>query len=143
MHYSDSNHPFIVHSHMKGIRLLQFSDELENQIKSCILRLFFTQVKHILIGNGCLQHGMMFRIDQLPLLERIKVGNDSMNCCLNDQPGGYCQITNCPKLTRIAIGNYSFWNTTRLELANLPALISLKLGSGCFFHSSTFTLMSM
>ena len=133
--------PYIVHSQMKNIRLQKMVPEIENQIKSCTLSQFFDQVKQIIIGNNCLQHRISFCIDQLMLLETIKIGNDSMNSCLTDQPGGCCQIRNCPNLKRISIGNYSFWNTMILELANLPSLISLKLGSGCFYHSPSFSLI--
>ena len=141
MNACNSQQPYIVHSQRKEIRWLKLVADIENQINSCVLYQFFGQVKQIIIGNSCLQHGMMFCVDQFDSLEMIRIGCDSMNSCLTEQPAGRCEITNCPKLKRISIGNYSFWNTTMLELSNLPSLVSLKLGSGCFYHSPVFALI--
>ena len=52
-----------------------------------------------------------------------------------ENASGNCQITNCPNLRQIEIGNKSFRNYKSFEIANVNSLQSVVIGNSCFYYS--------
>lgn len=101
---------------------------------SCKLRSTFNPppllLRSIEIGDNCFSSVTKFQIEGLYNLESLRIGK---NTCTKES--GYkdhlslFHILNCDKLKIIRIDNNSFRHYHKFELRNLPALVSISLGS--------------
>ena len=97
-------------------------------------------VNDLIIGDSNFQNVGNFQIDGLDQLTSLKIGKNSFtknkNSHGNDSSRSF-HILNCIELQSIEIDNYSFSDYGgEFELKNLPSLISIKMGSYNFHHSS-------
>ena len=97
-------------------------------------------VNNLIIGDSNFQNVRNFQIDGLDQLTSLKIGKNSFtknkNSYGNDSSRSF-HILNCIELKSIEIDNYSFSDYGgEFELKNLPSLISIKMGSYNFHHSS-------
>ena len=97
-------------------------------------------VNDLIIGDSNFQNVGNFQIDGLDQLTSLKIGKNSFtknkNSYGNDSSRSF-HILNCIELQSIEIDNYSFSDYGgEFELKNLPSLISIKMGSYNFHHSS-------
>ena len=97
-------------------------------------------VNDLIIGDSNFQNVGNFQIDGLDQLTSLKIGKNSFtknkNSYGNDSSRSF-HISNCIELQSIEIDNYSFSDYGgEFELKNLPSLISIKMGSYNFHHSS-------
>ena len=97
-------------------------------------------VNDLIIGDSNFQNVGNFQIDGLDQLTSLKIGKNSFtknkNSHGNDSSRSF-HILNCIELKSIEIDNYSFSDYGgEFELKNLPSLISIKMGSYNFHHSS-------
>ena len=97
-------------------------------------------VNDLIIGDSNFQNVGNFQIDGLDQLTSLKIGKNSFtknkNSYGNDSSRSF-HILNCIELKSIEIDNYSFSDYGgEFELKNLPSLISIKMGSYNFHHSS-------
>ena len=97
-------------------------------------------VTNLIIGDSNFQNVRNFQIDGLDQLTSLKIGKNSFtknkNSHGNDSSRSF-HILNCIELKSIEIDNYSFSDYSgEFELKNLPSLISIKMGSYNFHHSS-------
>ena len=93
------------------------------------------QLKRIEIGNDCFHHVRKFVIDSLPSLESVKIGDMCFRIDGKERDDGYFQITNCPNLRQLEIGDESFADFTSFELSNLNSLQSIKFDDYCFEYA--------
>ena len=110
-------------------------------------------VNDLIIGDSNFQNVGNFQIDGLDQLTSLKIGKNSFtknkNSHGNDSSRSFhisncielqsieIHISNCIELQSIEIDNYSFSDYGgEFELKNLPSLISIKMGSYNFHHSS-------
>ena len=74
-------------------------------------------------------------LDGLESLESVKIGEDCFRIDREKRDDGICQITNCPNLTQLEIGNDSFEDFKSFELSNLNSIQSIKFGNRCFNYA--------
>ena len=112
---------------------------IPNSSKMCMDLSKFTRLKRIEIGNQCFQHVREFVIDGLESLESVKIGGYCFEIG-EERDDGVCQITNCPNLRQLEIGNHSFEDFNSFELSNVNSLQSIKFGNWCFEYAEDFSL---
>ena len=95
----------------------------------------FRRLKRIEIGYECFKHVREFVIDGLESLESVKIGGRCFTIYGNERDDGICRITNCPNLTKLKIGNCSFFDFKSLKLFNLNSIQSIKFGGHCFKYA--------
>ena len=92
----------------------------------------FNNLKSIEIGDNSFSIVRLFRIDRLPRLTSLKIGNSSFTQERKDGGRDYDKsfhILNCGSLRSIDIGRYSFSDFAgQFELYNLPVLRSIEIG---------------
>ena len=97
-------------------------------------------VNDLIIGDSNFQNVGNFQIDGLDQLTSLKIGKNSFTKNKNSHGNDFSRsfhILNCIELQSIEIDNYSFSDYGgEFELKNLPSLISIKMGSYNFHHSS-------
>ena len=120
-----------------------------NGISSCgnTARLDFSplliRLKRIEIGDNCsFQTVDGFRIDGLPSLERVEVGRKCFDNW-DEWEKWTCEITGCPKISHLSIGNESFSKCTSFELSNLNSLQSIEFGEQCFQSTYCCTINNL
>ena len=93
-------------------------------------------LKRIEIGKECFHYVREFVIDGLESLESVKIGERCFRIEeWNERVDGVCRITNCPNLTQLEIGNWSFEDFKSFELSNLNSLQSIQFGWECFQYA--------
>ena len=107
----------------------------------------FDILKQIVIADNSLHDVRLFEMNGLRELKSIVVGNS----CFTVTRGWngpitnttYCvfQVTNCPKLQSIQIGDKSFSDFDSFVLRNLPSLQSISMDDACFVHVPLFALI--
>ena len=97
-------------------------------------------LKRIEIGNECFNHVREFAIDGLERVESVKIGEECFRISWNERDDGVCQITNCPNLRQLEIGDISFEDFKSFELSNLNSIQSIKFGNGCFRYADDLSL---
>ena len=102
------------------------------------------RVKRIEIGSNCFQNVCGFVIDGLKRLESVKIGEDCFRInntwfgrfVLNEREIGIFQISNCPNLSELGIGDYSFYSFKLFKLFNVNSLKSINFGEYCFRNAN-------
>ena len=94
----------------------------------------FHQIKSITIGSYGFNHVREFVIDGLESLESVTIGKKCFRID-DERDDGICRITNCPNLSQLEIGNWSFQDFKSFELSNLNSIQSIKFGDICFLYA--------
>ena len=102
-----------------------------------------SNLKRIVIGDGCFKCVRLFELDGLNELESVVIGEWSFKISDKERTDGECRIVNCPKLKSIQIGNGSFIDYRSFELNNLPSLESIDIGDKCFGYALSFSLIGL
>ena len=110
-----------------------------------------SHLRSIYIGDECFSHVQRFVIDNLQSLTTVKIGTNSFTKKLNgweENKSRSFKIANCPNLTSITIGQYSFSDYGgEFELASLPRLESFYIGvfdkESWNFSCSSFVLRDL
>ena len=95
----------------------------------------FNQLKSITIGNYCFKNVREFVLDGLESLESVIIGEKCFRISDDERNDGVCQITNCPNLRQLEIGDWSFVDFQSFELSNLNSIQSIKLDWNCFYYA--------
>ena len=91
-----------------------------------------TSMRDIVIGDGSLTKVRQLELDGLSELESIVIGGSCFKVGSTLRSDGSFEITNCPKLRSIQIGEYSFEDYLSFEMSNLPLLESIQIKRTCF-----------
>ena len=92
----------------------------------------FHQLISITIGNGCFKNVCVFVLDGLESLESVKIGGKCFRISDDERDDGVCQITNCPNLRQLEIGDYCFQHVREFVIDGLDNLESVQIGGSCF-----------
>ena len=92
----------------------------------------FNRLRRIEIGNDCFEKVREFVLDGLEKLESVKIGEECFRMSDEERDDGVCRITNCPNLTQLEIGNWSFRDFKQFELSKVNSLQSIQFGDFCF-----------
>ena len=95
----------------------------------------FIQIKSITTGDHCVQHVREFVIDGLESLESVKIGGKCFRIGEEERDDGVCQITNCPNLRQLEIGDNSFEDFKSFEISNVNSIQSINFGEYCFEYA--------
>ena len=95
----------------------------------------FCYLKSIMIGIHCFKNVREFIIDNLPNLELVRIGEDCFRIGEEERDDGLCQITNCPSLRQLEIGDNSFQDFKSFELSNVDSLQSIIFGRLSFKYA--------
>ena len=87
----------------------------------------FIRLKKIEIGNKCFKNVREFVINGLERLEIVMIGKMCCKMPTECSSDGVFQITNCPNLRQLEIGNESFEDFHHFELSNVNSLQSIQL----------------
>ena len=98
------------------------------------------RLKRIEIGDECFKHVREFVIDGLESLESVKIGEYCFRIDGGERDDGVCQITNCPNLRQLEIGDWSFADFKSFEISHLNSLQSINFGDYCFWYAEDFSL---
>lgn len=109
----------------------------------------YTQLKQIIIGDNCCSRVKSFELRHLPLLEVLRIGDNSFT----ESPNGVGKenksfsIVDCSSLNTITIGCFSFSDFGEFNLEDVDKLQYLTIGNrrkkSCNFYHASFVLMSM
>ena len=88
-------------------------------------------LEQIHIGDKCFKCVKVLKIDSFLRLDTLEIGESSFTA----QPSSYgidvsrhFALTNCPRMRKLVIGNYSFSDYPDCTLSNLPSLESIAIG---------------
>ena len=95
-------------------------------------------LKFIKIGKKCFEYINSFRLENLPCLESIAIGDDSLGS--NENAGGQFSISKCPNLQSIKLGKNCFKYYSTFNISELPSLTSIHFGESCFQYCAEFEL---
>ena len=124
---------------VENLYLCGYGNDEENLTELDFPSFGFTQLQSITIGNHCFQNVRAFVLDGLEKLESVKIGSQCFNISsLCDD--GICRITNCPNLTQLEIGDWSFEDFKLFKLSNVNSLQSIQFGDNCFPYAETCIL---
>ena len=92
----------------------------------------FSKMEELKIGDYDFECVKEFYLDGNKNLKLIEIGKNRFTSTLNGN--GFdelrlFQITNCPELESIEIGDYSFSDYNEFELRNLSRLSTIKIGN--------------
>ena len=73
-------------------------------------------------------------------MESVKIGKECFRIGDKERDDGVCQITNCPNLCQLEIGDYSFEYFKSFKLSNLNSIQFIKFGDWCFEYVDNFSL---
>ena len=100
----------------------------------------YYQLKSITIGANGFNRVRNYIVDGLESLEIVKIGVECFRISDDERNDGVCQITNCPNLRQLEIGDWSFEDFKSFEISNLNSLQSIKFGGYCFRYAEGFSL---
>ena len=107
-------------------------------------------LRRIGIGNNTFRRVREFELNGLKELESVVIGQKSFTYAKTDsavssskRTDGSYRILNCPKLTSIQIGDYSFSDYHSIDLHNLPSLESIDIGKSGFYNTPSFSLTGL
>ena len=118
---------------VEHLYLYGFSDYVKNKL--IFSNNSFPQLESLTIGHSCFQHVREFVLDGLTGLESVKIGEYCFRISGNERYDGVCQITNCPNLRQLEIGDHSFEYFKSFEISNLNSLQSINFGEYCFEYA--------
>ena len=113
---------------------------VDEEYKALHFSPLLARLKRIEIGKKCFQNVREFVIDGLKSLESVKIGCNCFRVGDKEHDYGICRITNCPNLTQLEIGDWSFEDFKSFELSNLNSLQSIMFGGYCFRYAEGFSL---
>ena len=104
----------------------------------------------VMIGSNCFGTVREFELNGLKELESVVIGQKSFTYAKTDsavssstRTDGSYRILNCPKLTLIQVGDYSFSDYYQsFELRSLPSLQSIDIGQKKFYWTASVSLTS-
>ena len=100
----------------------------------------FNQLRFITISSNSFKNVREFVLDGLEKLESVKIGWGNFRISDEEREDGICQITNCPNLRELDIGNASFGYFKKFELSNVNSLQSIQFGDECFEYADNCIL---
>ena len=131
-------------SYPRGIEIIVIPDNSRNENNRVISKILnlseFKQLKKIKIGKNCFQYVREFVLDGLEKLKSVKIGENCFKISDKERDDGVCRIANCPNLTQLEIGYYSFKYFNKFELSNVNSLQSIQFGGGCFRYAENCIL---
>ena len=103
----------------------------------------FPYLKRIEIGDNCFKHIRALLLDELCSLESVKIGEKCFRVGNRLEMDGVFQLTNCPNLRQLEIGNKSFRFFKSFKLSNTNSLQYLIFGDYLFQHTRKLVLDSL
>ena len=149
-----NNEPYSCEPNSKLIdnhaELLCIPNNAFNSMTSFMSLNYFYTLKQVVIGYSCFRSVRSFSLDGVTGLESIVIESGSFTMVHAEhadmgyqQKGGILQIVNCPKLTTLQIGDWSFVDYHSFVIRQLPALQSLQIGCHCFCGVQSFSLIGL
>ena len=121
-----------------------------NEVESFVFPPFLGSLKRIDIGDDCFNSIRSLKLTGLIGLESVRIGKRCFTHATSETQmfvemgsDGTLEITGCPNLKSLQIGDFSFADYHLLELENLPSLQQVVLGSHAFHWSYLFSLSGM
>lgn len=113
-------------------------------------------LEKLVIKDMSFQEVALFSLDGLPELKTVEIGNVCFSESRDYSAKEKCdsqldnrkkdssyRIINCPSLSSIVIGDYSFYDYSSFELIDLPMLESITIGKSAFKNCQSILLESM
>ena len=99
----------------------------------------FKLLKSVVIGDNCFKYTLLFSIEGLNWLESVTISSSSFTEDCDDYSiqGSRFRIINCPRLKSLSIGRCSFSQYNGFELAQLPQLQTISIGSDYYFNTGS------
>lgn len=127
---------------------LTLNDEYGGELSLRELRLdWMMNLRRVVIGDSCFPKVRRFELHGLLNLESIRIGEwsftylDKMGMSHMRKDSAF-RIVNCPRLTKIEIGDQSFGDYRLFDLVETPLLQTLIVGWNCFYYTTSFVLRS-
>ena len=132
------DHSFTTHGNSLEL-LLSDSNAILRKRKAFLLR-DLPRLEILQIGVGSFSDYCEFSITEVPKLISIGFGRSGqqekqigISCCFF-----YCSrlfLKEMPQIKTVKIGDYSFYHTNSVLFCNMPKLLFIIVGNGCFFRS--------
>lgn len=123
------------------------SEHSFNEVESFVFPPFLGSLKRIDIGDDCFGSIRSLKLTGLIELESVKIGKRCFTHATSETQmfvemgsDGTFEITDCPNLKSLQIGDFSFADYHLLELEILPSLQQVVVGSHAFHWSYLFSL---
>ena len=100
-------------------------------------------LRELYVGDHCLEFVKELTLVGLECLEKVEIGAD---CCTESKDKemeasgrsttkcGKMEVSDCPRLKRLAIGRESCVNWASFVVKNCTAIQEVSIGDGCFVH---------
>ena len=126
---------------------IRFGDHSFSQSKDNITITHLYKLQTITIGNYVFNQVRYFSVNNLPLLQKLQIGNSSLTVYIDGYyptdekaiPGKF-SVWNCPKLTSISAGDFSLTDYAEIDISNLPFLQTLYFGAYAFVYAHNLEL---
>lgn len=123
------------------------SEHSFNEVESFVFPPFLGLLKRIDIGDDCFGSIRSLKLTGLIELESVTIGKRCFTHATSETQmfvemgsDGTFEITDCPNLKSLQIGDFSFADYHLLELEILPSLQQVVVGSYAFHWSYLFSL---
>ena len=145
--YSSEPNSRLIDNHAE---LLCIPNNAYNSLASFMSLNYLYTLKQMVIGYSCFRSARSFVLNGVRGLESVVIESGSFTLVHAEhadmgyqQNGGVFQIMNCPKLSSLQIGDWSFVDYHSIIIQQLPALQSLKIGCHCFCGVPSFSLIGL
>ena len=132
------NYSFTTHGNSLEL-LLSDSNAILRKRKAFLIR-DLPRLEILQIGVGSFSDYCEFSVTDVPQLISIGIGRSGqqekqigISCCFF-----YCSrlfLKELPQIKTVKIGDYSFYHTNSVLFCNMPKLLFIIVGNGCFFRS--------
>lgn len=123
------------------------SEHSFNEVESFVFPPFLGSLKRIDIGDDCFGSIRSLKLTGLIELESVTIGKRCFTHATSETQmfvemgsDGTFEITDCPNLKSLQIGDFSFADYHLLEVEILPSLQQVVVGSYAFHWSYLFSL---
>lgn len=130
------------------VNILMVANNTCMELESFVWTDVYTQLKQLVVGNNCCPRVRSFELRNLPMLEVVRIGENSFTESPNGEgdEGKTFSITNCRSLNTVTIGCFSFSDYGEFTLEDVDKLQYLTIGNrhkkSCNFYHASFVLRS-
>ena len=101
----------------------------------------FTRLRKLESGDHCMSYVTTVNMTGLAELEHVVIGKNSFTKCKNEvditsNPNRRFELKNCPSLSVLKIGSYSFSDYSMAVIESNTALEGIEMGDRVFVYAS-------
>ena len=124
-------------SHISTLVLKEFGDDKNKSLS--ISGDDFINLKSLIVSNTSCGGIRGITITRLDKLESVRIGNCCFNMLDSTSENATFEVTHCPSLKTITVGEHSFLKYSSIEVFDNPCLETITWGNGSFDDCAVFS----